>query len=53
MHALCEMLTIVLFFRLGHMVIVVPPSATFGGELSQFGVKRNGAMFNTTMIWLF
>jgi hypothetical protein len=41
------------FFRLGHMVTVVPPSATFGGELSRFGVSRNGATFNTPMIWMF
>jgi hypothetical protein len=34
MHELCEMLRIVLFFRLGHMVTVVPLYATFGLELS-------------------
>jgi hypothetical protein len=46
-------LTIVSFFRLGHMVTVVPPYATFGRELSQFGVSRNGATFNNPMIWMF
>ena len=53
LHALCEMLRIVLFFRLGHMVTVVPPYATSGWELSQFRVSRNDATFNTPMIWMF
>ena len=44
------MLRIVLFFKLGHMVTVVPLYATFGWELSWFGVSHNGAAFNTPMI---
>ena len=35
------------------MLTVVPLYATFGQELSRFGVSRNGAMFNTRMIWMF
>ena len=47
LHALCDIIRIVWFCRLGHMVNVVPPYATFGGQLSQFGVSRNITTFNT------
>ena len=53
LHALFDILSIVCFFRLGHMVTVAPLYATFGGQLSRFGVSRNVATFNTPMIWMF
>ena len=47
LHALCDILRIVWFCMLGHMVTIAPLYATFGGQLSQFRFSRNVATFNT------
>ena len=53
LHALCDILRIVWFCMLGHMVTIAPLYATFGGQLSRFVVSHNVATFNNPMIWMF